>query len=126
MPEFLFFSEDLKRFAKETNSPLKMSTLCRAIWSDRRRMQQLDKTARELQEYFAALPDAILGEREKATTDGGVVDADQTLLFVFCANEDHAASEEKLKCEKFARPIEDVGARDSMVRDIEREMERLR
>ena len=67
-----------------------------------------------------------MGERERATTDGGVVAADQTLLFVFCANEDHVASREKLRCEKFARPIEDAGARDAMVRDIEREMERLR
>ena len=126
MPEFLFFSEDYKSFAKVSKSPLKLSTLCRAIWGDRRRMQQLDQTARELQEYFSALPDAILGERARATTDGGVIAADQTLLFVFCAIEDHAASEEKLKCERFGRRIEVAGARDAMVRDIEREMARLR
>ena len=90
-------------------------------------MQLLDQTARELQEYLAALPDAILGERERARDDGGaVVAADQALLYVFCANEDHAASEEKLKREKFARPIEDAVARDTMMLNIEREMERLR
>ena len=90
-------------------------------------MQLLNQTAHELQDYLAALPDAILGERERARDDGGaVVAADQALLYVFCANEDHAASQEKLKSEKFARPIEDAGARDAMVRDIEREMERLR
>ena len=47
---------------------------------------------------MSALPDAILGERERARDDGGaVVAADQALLYVFCANEDHAATEDKLK-----------------------------
>ena len=76
---------------------------------------------------MSALPDAILGERERARDDGGaVVAADQALLYVFCANEDHAASEEKLKSEKFALPIENAAARDTMMLNIEREMERLR
>ena len=90
-------------------------------------MQLLDQTAHELQDYLSALPDAILGERERARDDGGaVVAADQALLYVFCANEDHAASEEKLKSEKFALPIENAAARDTMMLNIEREMERLR